>query len=211
MHLLLPILFFLKTKSKIIQAVWLLLSGHGDAAHEVLLGVNETNLELAEYAATHPGQTTWQRDHPLDDVNDLLHSLIHRCEGLSIGEGGHSGIGNAKYWAAGGPKEYFSADDTEETIAPAAKLIHRALLEWSTRHTPKIAALLVSTTATRTHSIIASGGKRRRVKVRPGCWDPFTFIDLSCSSKQLIMNSFEKEQLNRLQEFELRLLLRYLV
>jgi hypothetical protein len=194
-----------ETPSKIAQAIWLLICGYGDAAHEVLLGVNETNQDFAEYAATHPGQTSWHQDHPLEDVNDLVHSLIHRCEGASMGEGGHSGLENAKYWAAGGPKEYTNFGNTD--AAPSVNLIHKALLQWSSLHTPKIAASVVSTNSARIHSIIASGGKRREVVVRPGCWDPFAFINLCGKAEQL--SYLEQDQLRGLQEFELRLLLRY--
>jgi len=76
----------------------------GDVAHEVLLGVNLDNVEEAEYAATHPGETNWSKQHPLSDVDDMAHSLIHRLEGNRRGEGNHTGYENAKYWIAGGPK-----------------------------------------------------------------------------------------------------------
>ncbi|GAX24875.1 hypothetical protein FisN_2Lh146 [Fistulifera solaris] len=196
-----------ETPSKIAQAIWLLICGYGDAAHEVLLGVNATNQDIAEYAATHPGQTSWHQDHPLEDVNDLVHSLIHRYEGDFMGEGGHSGFENAKYWAAGGPKEYKNFGNTD--AASSVSLIHKALLQWSSLHTPKIAADVVSTNSARIHSIIASGGKRRQVVVAPGCWDPFAFIDLCSTAEQL--SSLEQDQLKILQEFELRLLLRYVL
>ncbi len=189
------------TPSIVAQAIWLLICGHGDAAHEVLLGANETNLDVAEYAATHP--TSWHQDHPLCDVNDLVHSLIHRCEGACIGEGGHSGFENAKYWAAGGPKEYTNFG----YAASSVNLIHRALLQWSSVHTPEIIADVVSTHSARRHSILASKGQRRHVVVAPGCWDPFAFIDFCSTAEQL--GSVEQEQLRSLQEFELRLLLRY--
>jgi hypothetical protein len=96
--------------SKTVQAILLLcLYQQSDAAHEVILGVTRNRLDDAEYAATHPGQTTWSQDHPLTDVDDMVHSLMHRlCEGSLIGEGGYSGWENAAYWAAGGPKRRFA-------------------------------------------------------------------------------------------------------
>ena len=84
-------------------AALLLLRGHPDAAHEVLLGVTKTNLEEAEYAATHPG-SGWAEAHPLSDSADMLHAILHRLEGPAVGEGNHTGYVNAKYWLAGGGK-----------------------------------------------------------------------------------------------------------
>lgn len=54
-------------------AVLLLLRGYTDAAHDVILGVTADNLDEAEYAATHRGQTNWTREHPLTDSADLIH------------------------------------------------------------------------------------------------------------------------------------------
>ena len=79
-----------------------------DKAHELILGVNMTNIEEAEYAATHPGQTSWSADHPLSTEQDIMHALIHRLEGHNVGEGGHWGYENAKYWLAGGDKKFES-------------------------------------------------------------------------------------------------------
>ncbi|CAJ1954733.1 unnamed protein product [Cylindrotheca closterium] len=93
------------TKAQV--ALLLLLAGHGDAAHDVLLGATLDNLKDAEYAATHRGQTNWAQEHPLSDLEDVLHSLIHRIyEGSRVGEGGYTGYENAQYWCAGGPKQY---------------------------------------------------------------------------------------------------------
>lgn len=94
-----------KKKTKV--ALLLLSAGYGDAAHDVLLGTTFGNLEQAEYAATHRGQTNWAQEHPLSDWDDVLHSIIHRiCEGNRTGEGGYTGNENAQYWCAGGPKQY---------------------------------------------------------------------------------------------------------
>ena len=74
------------------------LSNKLDIAHEILLGVNLTNIQEAEYAATHPGQTNWYKNHPLSQSDQYLHGIIHRIEGSNIGEGGLTGYENAKYW-----------------------------------------------------------------------------------------------------------------
>ena len=87
------------------KALWALeLTGQGylDAAHDVILGVTTwEDLDLAEYAATHSGLTNWSQTHPLSDVDDVIHSMIHRLEGSAVGEGGYTGYQNAKYWLAG--------------------------------------------------------------------------------------------------------------
>jgi hypothetical protein len=88
-----------------------------DAAHEVILGVrpdDEDIIKEAEFAATHPGQTKWMQNHPLSDVDDWIHSIIHRQEGDAIGEGNHTGWDNAKYWAAGGPKQLYSSSSSSD-------------------------------------------------------------------------------------------------
>lgn len=87
-------------------AIMLLLEGSLGAAHEVLLGVTPKDIETAEYAASHPGQTSWAKDHPssFTDVSDWIHSVLHRLEGNNVGEGDHTGFHNARYWALGGPK-----------------------------------------------------------------------------------------------------------
>jgi hypothetical protein len=78
----------------------LLILIHGDSccldkAHELILGVNRTNIDEAEYAAMNPG-TSWSEDHSLNSDQDMLHALIHRIEGDKIGEGGYTGYENAK-------------------------------------------------------------------------------------------------------------------
>jgi hypothetical protein len=136
-----------------------------DKAHELILGVNRTNIEQAEYAATHPGKTSWSVDHPLDADQDLLHALIHRLEGEKVGEGGHTGFENAKYWLAGGDKMLESVEDhvvkdhLKEFVLKRNYLHHLDLVPLETR----------------TYSIIAGGGKRRDVVVESGTFDFFRF------------------------------------
>ena len=48
-------------------AALLLSRGNLEAAHEVILGVTPHNLDEAEFAATHRGQTDWAERHPLTD------------------------------------------------------------------------------------------------------------------------------------------------
>ena len=83
-------------------AILLLLRENLGAAHEVLLGVTVSELQVAEHAATHPGQTPWAENHPasFEDTSDWIHSVIHRYEGANIGEGNHTGYFNAMYWIA---------------------------------------------------------------------------------------------------------------
>jgi hypothetical protein len=136
-----------------------------DKAHELILGVNRTNIEQAEYAATHPGKTSWSVDHPLDADQDLLHALIHRLEGETAGEGGHTGFENAKYWLAGGGKMLESVEDHVVKNHLKEYVLKRKYL-----HHPDLVPL-----ETRTYSIIAGGGKRRVVVVQSGTFDFFRF------------------------------------
>jgi len=207
--------------TKSAKAAALLWKGYGDAAHEVILGVDwqdEASITGAEYAATHPGQTSWSVDHPLSDVDDLLHSILHRCEGEAIGEGGHSGWDNAKYWAAGGPKQYQRLAPKLESRGPGAgechesprDIIYEALKVWAGLCAPQCVALVVEAPAvhdTKKHSILAEGGQSRIVRVEPEYWDPFAFIDL-CSRKQQLSVEIQKE-IERVQEMELKLVIHY--
>lgn len=159
------------TLTKAATAIILLLSGYIDASHEVVLGVTPTNVDDAEYAATHRGQTTWTTDHPFTDVDDLVHSLIHRKEGHAIGEGGYSGYDNAKYWAAGGPKLCERSLTTNHPV-------YQSLASFAKQRAPMCVDAGVVTTADVSHKIIQGGGKERTVTVPKDCWDPFCFIDL---------------------------------
>lgn len=184
-------------------ACLLLMRGLSGAAHEVLLGVTPENLAQAEYAATHPGKTSWQQDHPLSTEDDMLHSLIHMWEGDLLGEGNQRGWENSKYWAAGGPKNLFDEDEDDETpVHP----IHAVLLDEAKSVAPICFNQIVCQEA-KSHTIIAGGGKFRKVIVRSKRWDPFRFIDL-CSRRQ----EFEKDiamELDLLQEVLLKTLIRF--
>jgi len=86
-------------------SIMLLLRGNLEASHEVVLGVTPVDIAQGEYAAMHPGQTSWADNHPLSTAADIIHAAIHRLEGAAYGEGNHTGYDNAKYWAMGGPKK----------------------------------------------------------------------------------------------------------
>jgi hypothetical protein len=168
-----------------------------DAAHEVLLGVNRTNGERAEFAAMNRGKTTWARDHPLDTTDDFLHSVIHRLEGGNVGEGNHTGYQNAKYWVAGGPKRW-------ETLPTCHHPVYHALCELAPKRVPKLFQKeqhgLIAKEAMY-HEIIAAGGLERSVQVQPESWDAVALINLwehQC-------NDSVRVQLLRLHELELEL------
>jgi hypothetical protein len=197
---------------KTVQAILLLcLFQRSDAAHEVILGVTRDKLEDAEYAATHPGQTTWSQDHPLTDVDDMVHSLMHRlCEGSLTGEGGYRGWENAAYWAAGGPKCRFAIPSSSE---PEQHPVRSALACAASEHAPHCIRAGVVRNAgnedSRRHCIIAGGGSTRHVSVPLGCWDPFCFIALIQRSCGASLDPDMERELDWLQELELRLLLRF--
>jgi hypothetical protein len=207
--------------SKASKALLLLCAGYGDAAHEVVLGVTfvleddtssastsstSSAMETAEYAATHPGETMWSRDHPLDGMDDLVHSMIHRVEGHAIGEGGHAGFDNADYWAAGGPK----ACDTVVS-AHHHHAVYEALCDGARNTTPLCvkAGVIAPQDTTTTHDILADGGTQRNVKVPQGCWDSIRFIDLCRSVKKRGDNDELQAELDYLHHLELHLLLQY--
>jgi len=193
--------------TKTTRSLLCLLMGAGDAAHEILLGVTMENVDSAEYAATHPGQTSWMKDHPLSDMDDLLHSILHRSEGDNVGEGGHTGWENAKYWAAGGPKEWndFGAHENEASTSPHL-VIHQALAQIALQRAPRCVAQGVVSPTLVQHSILAGGESRRRrqVRVHPGAWDPFRVIDLCAEC----LDESTRRELDCLLEWEVRLLLR---
>ena len=76
---------------KSVASLVLLLYGHADAAHEVILGVNLTNLATAEQVArlSPPERQAynWMGQHPLSREDHWIHSLIHQYEGSAVGEG----------------------------------------------------------------------------------------------------------------------------
>lgn len=218
-------------KSKV--ALLLLLAGHLDAAHDVLLGTSLQNLEQAEYAATHRGQTNWSEQHPLSDLDDLLHSIIHRMEGSRLGEGGYAGYENALYWCTGGPKLYESPiASTAQKVTGLLGSVYRELCQCAVKQAPICvsrgiiapAALqshqggfMTSMMVTRDrdeggvhHSIIAGGGKRRTVFVPQKCWDPIVFCLLLLENESRRDASLQLE-LDYLMEKELELLVKYLL
>ena len=148
-------------------AILLLLGGNLGAAHEVLLGVTPTELEEAEHAATHPGQTPWAEEHPwcFSDTSDLLHAAIHRLEGAHRGEGNHTGYENARYWALGGPKSL---------TKPARHPVREFLAEQALKVAPLLCVsggLLFG--ASPAESDDDDGSEQQRV-----VWDDLAFIDL---------------------------------
>jgi hypothetical protein len=182
-------------------AVWLL-RGELDVAHEVLLGVSLENIQQAEYAATHPGQTDWSKRYPFSTSIDLLHACLHRFEGSEIGEGGHSGFQNADYWFAGGPKRL-------ETSPLHPSLDRLAQLAFT--HAPLCTRRfgLVVADVQRQYEILADGGKARRVQVLPGQWDGFAFGRLCEQWEQGNLCLEEAREAALLQHAELVLLLRH--
>ena len=158
----------------------------------------------AEYAATHRGETSWTDDHPLDDVDDIIHSLINRIEGSLVGEGGYTGYENAKYWAAGGPKKLAMAEICEHPVCRALVILATRKADLFSEHSSLLLATLIPS-QTVEHKIIAGGRKFRTVSVPAGKWDSLGLIDLwqqASSSLSLTMRS----QLLKLLEIELNLL-----
>lgn len=205
-------------------------AGGSDAAHEVVLGVNLENIEQAENAARHRGQSgvvPWLHTHPLSDSDDAVHSILHRvCEGWHHGEGGHTGWDNAKYWAAGGPKRLDDphlVDDNNHEKWPRQHPVRAALAQAALKHAPcAVAAGVVVKESDehprRTHRIIQDGGKYREVCVPNFWWDPFCFIDLIAQQQPQqeqeqrtisTENTNLLEELDWLQQLEFALLLRH--
>jgi hypothetical protein len=151
-------------------ALLLLMEGRGDEAHEVVLGVTLENFREAEHAATHP-PSNWSHLHPLSDYDDAVHSLLHRWEGDSVGEGNHTGWENAKYWACGGPNRLDGND-------LGGHPVRRALAALASERAPNLVRLGVVAPNPCQHPILADGGSHRVVSVPPGCWDPIQFINV---------------------------------
>jgi hypothetical protein len=208
-----------------------------DSAHEVVLGVRPNNIRDAEFAATHPGQTSWMQEHPLSDLDDWIHSIIHRREGDAIGEGNHTGWENAKYWAAGGPKQLYSNRSTTDNDTENNNTEHHVIAQKLARVARQRAPLCVEagvvTTRPITQHLILAGNngqdddgdnnnkKQQIVAIPANCWDPFCFINLlssmfsssSCSSSRSALRQQEErqreEELNILLQVELDLLLKH--
>ena len=168
---------------KILKPVLMLFYGDEyvlDKAHEIILGVNETNIEEAEYAATHRGKTSWSKDHPLNSDQDMLHSIIHRLEGKNEGEGGYIGYENAKYWLFGGGKMLEMMEDH----------VVRSQLRDYVAGESHLKGLGLITEERRQYEIIAGGGKMRNVYVNKGAFDFLRYCDL-CQKRETLEN---KEQ-----------------
>ena len=193
--------------TKILAPFLILLHGDScclDKAHELILGVNRTNIEKAEYAAMHPG-TSWSVDHPLNSDQDMLHALIHRFEGGNTGEGGYTGYENAKYWLAGGGKmlEFVEEDIVKEKmkeyVLERKHLCHLGLVPFEKR----------------IYNIIAGGGRRRDVFVKSGTFDFFRFHSM-CEARYGGHNEDIRDwrenwssSVDELQRAEIEILLKY--
>jgi len=188
-HRALALLFVLKEKLEV--------------AHELVLGVTRDELETAEYAATHPGRTSWSQDHPLDDSADWIHAIIHRLEGSTLGEGNQPGYENAKYWILGGPKlleRPVANHPVRKIMAECAPRIApvcvsaRGLLsrcssgignyggdgEGDSKHGDSDDDNDTAIITTKEYSVLAGGGKTRKVvpSLNEGEWDDLAFIEL---------------------------------
>lgn len=176
-------------------SILLLLAGNPSAAHEILLGVTFAELEDAEFAATHPGQTPWAQNHPqcFTDTSDLLHSILHRFEGPHFGEGNHTGYENAKYWALGGP-------EFRKTPAP------HPIRELLTKRAREVAPLCCASRGLL--GLETEASELRADDDRVGVWDDLAFIDL-CRRKQEGKLAVEEcEEVVHLQVLEICTLLR---
>ena len=186
-------------------AALLLLRGYSDAAHEVLLGVTLDNLDEAEYAATHRGETDWAQKHPLTDSADIFHAAIHRLiEGDDLGEGDQTGYDNAKYWLAGGPKLL---------PKPSPHPVRTTLARIAREHTPRCISEgnLIAPKGGAKHTVLSGAGKTRTVCIPHGSWDDFCFLELC---KRWADGEFDSdrdmmEAVATLQRAEIVLLLRH--
>lgn len=193
-------------------AALLLSRGNLEAAHEVILGVTPHNLDEAEYAATHRGQTDWAKRHPLTDTADRIHSIIHRLEGPALGEGNHTGYDNAKYWVLGGPKEL---------ACPAQHPIRDELRRIALEHAPccccfgngrgAIVAGQGEDGEGSIHRIIVGGDeeKTREVRIPPGEWDDVAFIHACRLRAEGSLSEAECREIAMLQEAEMLLAIRH--
>ena len=201
----------LHTKSKLLLVFYFLLKQNLDLAHEIILGVNTQNFQEAEYAASHPGQTSWSDDHPLSTLDDILHCIIHRFEGCNRskeGSGTYSGYENAKFWLVGGDKklstndehdlwtfmkEYvFKNDETRKKFGCLGLVVPEKHDDDDVdSHDGKINR--------REHSVIASGGARRTVSVGSGKWDEFRFIDLCALRHDVTIGTGSNNQVEKVK------------
>jgi len=185
-----------------------------DKAHEMILGVNETNIAEAEYAATYRN-TSWSDDHPLDTDQDMLHSILHRLEGRFIGEGGHTGYDNAKYWLFGGSK---MLDAVDENHAVRVRFKEYVLRNYN--YLREMGLIVEEEEERRSYEIIAGNNRTRKIFLRKGEFDWIRFYDLCEMSQEKYSTGGEKvriwekewvEYIVELQVVEIDLIVQYAV
>lgn len=177
-----------------------------DKCHEMILGVNTTNIVDAEFAATHP-PTSWSKDHPLDSDQDILHAFLHRIEGKFVGEGGYRGYENAMYWLAGGSKKLDSL---------TSHYIFDELKRYIENKDSLFGKLNLIAEDVRKYEIISGGGKTRVISVLTNTFDAFRYVTL-CerryaadeSNSQLKLTENEKDLVDDLQRKEIEIMLEY--
>lgn len=163
---------------KTIWALELIGQGYLDAAHEVIMGVTKwDDLDKAEHVAIYEGQKNWSQKNYISDIDDVIHSIIHRLEGNAIGEGGYTGYQNAKYLITGGPKQSRSvlpsiADGNE------VALVYEVLTEYLKQMYPELVESLITSSDELHYEIIVEGGRCRNVTVPPYSWNGLALIDL---------------------------------
>lgn len=197
--------------SKILVPLLILLNGEisaMDKCHEMILGVNTTNIIDAEFAATHP-PTSWSKDHPLDSDQDILHAFLHRIEGNFVGEGGYRGYENAMYWLAGGSKESDSL---------TSHYIWEELKRYI-KNKDAFGGLNLIAEDVRNYEIISGGGKTRVISVLTNTFDAFRYFMLcekryedesaDDSNSQIILTENEKDLIDDLQRKEIEIMLEY--
>lgn len=188
-----------------IAAILLLFRGNLEASHEVVLGVSLAEIEEAEYAASHPGETSWSEDHPLTTASDMIHSIIHRLEGPALGEGNHTGYENAKYWAMGGPKKMDKQPyhHVRQLLAERARLYAPCCVARGV-----VVRAVDSTSEDKIHCIIAGGEQTRNVQISPGEWNSIAFIDICKLRSEGRLTEEECAEVADLQRAEMLYLLR---
>ena len=176
-----------------VVSLLLLLQGNLGAAHEVLLGVTFDELEEAEYAATHPGQTPWAQNHPFsfEDTSDWIHSVIHRYEGANLGEGNHTGYYNAIHWAKGGPKKLKQ---------PNEHVLRKILATTVSKRAP-----LLCKSVLRSVNIDSNGDGAENELL----WDDVAFIELCRLNHEGKLTKEESVEVEELQKMELCALLHH--
>ena len=188
-------------------AILFLLEGNLGASHEVLLGVTLTlpEIEIAEHAATHPGQTPWAQNHPssFTDISDWIHSILHRLEGTNVGEGNHTGYHNARYWALGGPKllQEPAKHPLREVLAIRGQILAPLCVARGL-----ILKQKQQTTTTTIKSKIKSSSACGKTTAKP-IWDDLAFIDLCQLRHEGKLTEKECAEVVKLQQLEICALL----